>query len=242
MSSFAAPRWADQHVTGLELTLLWTVQSDLWCLSLGGKISFIFLRSTVTWIWTVNHPHSTGWTSDECPPIWSSKSRNSPPVFIWLAEQHFSFPAPQVCTLEKAKRLALWPCQGRVLHPRSVLSVMCGKTGNSTDYRFGHLRRKRSWPRKKEGRTDSLPSQPDFSLSEDVSQTAGRKNSKPMCACISVWNSPMFLWNQMWTSGAEFRSLVSSYDSSNRRLLSHILTDIHTRKANKLTIVKLRYF
>lgn len=40
----------------------------------------------------------------------------------------------------------------------------------------------------KEGRTDSLPSQADFSLSEDVSQTAGRKSSK-LCVLVYLFGT-----------------------------------------------------
>lgn len=67
--------WSPCDRIGVDLAVNCSVKSvvsESW-----GKMSFIFHRRTVTWIWTVKHTNSTGWKSNKNPPICVSKLRNS---------------------------------------------------------------------------------------------------------------------------------------------------------------------
>lgn len=145
--------WSACDRIGVDLAVNCSVKSvvsESW-----GKMSFIFHHRTVTWIWMVNHTHSTGWTSNENPPIWISKARNSVPIFIWL-ENNASVSSTPGLYSGKCKAPSSLVSSGWSFTPTGALTIMCGKSRNSTDHRFGHLRRKKSRPRMKEGRIAAL--------------------------------------------------------------------------------------
>lgn len=75
MSCFTAPSWSTCDRIGTDLAVNCSVRSvvsESW-----GKMSFIFHHRAVTWIWTVSHIDSTGWTSMLNTSIWTSKPKHS---------------------------------------------------------------------------------------------------------------------------------------------------------------------